>query len=76
MSDVTIPEDVIARVDAAVLKYGNLPILDGIKKAMAEVVADLVAAERERCAKIADGWNYPPGNTAHGIAQAIRSFHE
>ena len=47
MSD-EIPERVIERVDAALLKYGNLPIRDGIKMAMSEVVAELVAAERHR----------------------------
>jgi hypothetical protein len=49
-----IPEDVMKRIDAAVEKYGNQPVVSGIKMAMADVLSELVAEERERCAKVAD----------------------
>lgn len=91
MSDVTIPESVIERVDAAMLKYGNLPIRDGIKMAMSEVAAELVAAERERCAKLIEDnmlvephtgveklipRSNPGNKVGFAYAAAIRSSHE
>ena len=75
MSDVTIPEDIMRTAQAAAKEAAMRSLKTGeLNPEM--VIARAILAERERCAKIAENWNYPPENTAHGIAHAIRSSHE
>ena len=76
MSDVKIPEDVRQlaveiHLSERKAKGRTLGLTD-----YTIAIAKGILAERERCAKIAENWNYPPENTAHGIAHAVRSSHE
>jgi hypothetical protein len=73
-------------VGQAVLRYQShqCALLDSLRTHMANspkrdnetqssyVIRLIQEEERERCAKIAENWAYPPVETASGIAAAIR----
>ena len=90
MSDVTIPEDVMQAADAAWNELTSLSALGREDETL--VIARAILAERERCAKIAEGdaktFDFQAAladlrdmevglhSARLGIAQAIRSSHD
>ena len=78
-------EDIVDRVRCffrdRVEQYAPPCVMDEDEKALLALVKDIVAMEREACAKLADAWSelsqYPAGVVAGAkIAEAIRARSE